>query len=74
MFVGQAGQSAVLSCRNLSIGHYMQTVQPIVFIPAMLTGTIDVYHITFTDLDLAMESQVQHKANPAASFLPTLFI
>ena len=35
------GWLAIFHTKN--IGHYMQTVQPIFFIPAMLFGTIDFY-------------------------------
>ena len=37
-------QLAILPGKNFTVGHYTQTVQPNLFIPAMLIGTIDFYH------------------------------
>ena len=37
---------SILRGKNLNVGHYRQTFQPNLFIPAMLTGTIDFCHFT----------------------------
>ena len=53
--VGQLASRQPLLCgRNFIVEHYMQTVQPNVFIPAMLVGTLDfAIYAAFTDLDIA---------------------
>ena len=42
--VHPSGQLAVLRGQNFMVGHYTQTVQPNLFIPAVLIGTFDFYH------------------------------
>ena len=48
-------RAAVLRGKNCNAERYMHTVQPVFFIPALLTGNIDFFHFitTFTNLDLA---------------------
>ena len=41
------GRPAVLRDKNFNVGHCMQTVQPIFFMPPMLIGTIDFYHLYY---------------------------
>ena len=41
-----SGWPTVLSGKIFNVGHYRQTIQPNFFIPAMLIGTIDLYHFT----------------------------
>ena len=41
---GWAGAGTVLCGKNVKVGHYIQTFQQCVFIPAMLIGTIDLHH------------------------------
>ena len=43
-------QQTILRGKNSDIGHYMQTVQPNVFIPGMLIGTIGFYHFILLSL------------------------
>ena len=43
MFVWPAVQLVICLGKHLNIGHYLQTVLPNVFMPAMLRGTIDFY-------------------------------
>ena len=71
-----ASQPAILGGKNVNIGHYVQIVQPIFFIPTMLIDTIDFlpFDTTFTDFDFACGSLGQHEAKPNASFSCTLFI
>ena len=54
-------QPVVLHGKNLSYEHYMQTVQANFFIPAMLTGTIDICH--FIPLSLTLTLVGGHKIN-----------
>ena len=42
--VRPAVRPSVLHGKNLSFGHYKQALEPILFIPAMLVGTIYFYH------------------------------
>ena len=65
---------AILSGRNFNIGHYTQTFQPNFFIPAMLIGTTDFYHIILLSvtLTLAWGCKVSTKQNLLASFSRTL--
>ena len=62
--------------QTFNIGHYMQTVQPIFFIPAMLIGTFDHYKFILLSLTLTLPRghKVSTKQNLLASFSPTLFI
>ena len=56
--------------KTFNVGHFMQTVQPNVFIPAMLLGTIDFYHcipLSLT-LTLAEHHKVSAKQNLLTSF------
>ena len=52
--VRRAGRPAILRGKNFNIGHYMQTVPPNVFIPAMLIGTTDFYHFIPLSLSLTL--------------------
>ena len=38
------GPACVLHGKNFNVGYCTQTVQPNSFIPAMLKGTVDLYH------------------------------
>ena len=62
--------------QNFNIGHYMQTVQPNLFIPAMLIGTIDFYNVMLLSLTLTVPGShnVSAKYNLSAAFSYTLFI
>ena len=74
--VCQTGQPAVLHSKTFSIGHYMQTVEPNSFIPAMRIGTIDFYCFIPPSLTLTLAegNKVSAKQTLFASFSPTLFI
>ena len=52
MFVQLAGRQAVFCGKNLNTGHYVQTVQPNLYIPAILIGTIDFYHFILLSMTL----------------------
>ena len=70
------GQPTSLCGKNLNVGHYTQTVQPDLFMPAMFIGTIDFYHfipLSLT-LNLPWNHKVSMKQNLLASVSPTLFI
>ena len=67
-----SGQLAVHG-RNLYIGHYMQTVQPKLFIPAMLIATIDIYHFIWLLLILTLLG-VTRSAQSKTYWLHFLFI
>ena len=47
--------------KTFNVGHYMQTFQPIFFTPAMLIGTIDLYHFIPLLLTLALPGQCKAK-------------
>ena len=74
--VHRAGQPTFLHGKTFDGGHYMQTVQQIFFIPAMLIGTISLYHFIPLSLTLALPGghKVSTKHNLLASFSPALFI
>ena len=57
-----AGQSSNLHDRKLNIGHYMQTCEPNLFIPAMLIGTIDFCHFIPFSLNLTLPGGHKVKA------------
>ena len=67
---------SILCGRKFNIGHYTQTLQPNLFIPAMLIGTIDFYQFILFSLTLALPGghMVSAKQNLLASCSPTLFI
>ena len=44
----------VLCCKKCSVWHYMQTVRPIFFTPAMLIGITDIYHFILFSLTLTL--------------------
>ena len=68
-----AGQPFCVT-KTFNIGHYTQTVQPNLFIPAMLIGTIDFYHFILLSLTLILPGghMVSIKQNLLASFSCTL--
>ena len=68
--------SAVFCGKNVNVGHYTRTVQPIFFIPAMLISTIDFYHLIPLSLTLTLPGSHKGSAKQTtlASFFPTLFI
>ena len=54
-----AGWLAVLHGKNFNVGHYTQTIQPNVFIPAIPIGTVDFYQ--FIPLSLILTLNGGHK-------------
>ena len=56
--------------KNFNVGHYTQTVQSNIFIPAMLIGTIDFYHFLQFSLTLTLPGgrKVSAKQNLLISF------
>ena len=72
--------SRLASCLSILCGknveHYTQTVQPNLFIPTVLKGTIDFYHFTWISLTWTLPGgdKVSAKQNPLGSFSGTLFI
>ena len=62
------------SCISKTLG-YTQTVQPVLFIPAMLIGSIDFYHFIPLSLTLTLGGghKISTKQNLLASFSRTLF-
>ena len=74
MFVGLASQSAFLHGKNFNIGYYTQTTQQKFFIPAMLIGTIDFYHLMPLSLTFRGGHKINAKQNIMASFSPILLI
>ena len=67
-----------LAWQSFNVGHYTPSVQPNLFIPAMLTGTIDFYH--FIPLSLTLTLSWGHKVSAKQDLLalfslfsPTLF-
>ena len=52
--------------KNFDVGHFTQTVQPVLFILAMLTGTIDFHH--FILLSLIMSLPGGHKVSTQQRF------
>ena len=70
------GRPASLRGKTFNIQHYMQTVQPNAFIPAMLIGTIDLKNVVLLSLTLTLLEgyKVNAKQNLLASFSPTFFI
>ena len=59
---------------ELCIGHHMQTVQPNLFIPAMLKGTVSFDHFMLNSLTLTLPDKVSEKHNLLTSFSCTLSI
>ena len=57
----------VLRGTTFNVRHYTQTVHPIVFIPAMLIGTIDFYH--FRSLSLTLTLSGGHKVSTMQNLL-----
>ena len=53
-----ANQMAVLYGTSFNIGYYVQNVEPIVFIPARLMGTIDFFH--FMPLSMVLWCSEEH--------------
>ena len=84
MFVQLAGQPSILYGKNFNVVHYMQTVRPNVFIPAVCIGTIDFNR--FIPLSLTLTSpgggvgggggghKISVKQDLFASLSPTFFI
>ena len=70
--------SVCLPCvaKNFSTGPYTQTLQPVFFIPAMLAGTIDLYHFILLSLTLTLAGghKISIKQNLLASFSHILSI
>ena len=63
--VRPSGRPAVrLAWKKINVGHCARTFQPVLFIPAMLIGTIDFYHTIFIDLDLGWASRGQREVKP----------
>ena len=64
-----------LCCKNLNVGHYMQTFQPNFVISAMLKGTTDFYHFIPLSLTLTVagDYKVSTNENILASFSHRLF-
>ena len=64
-------QLSILRGKNIYIGHYTQTFQPNSFIPAMLLGTIVLYHAVALSeaLTMAEIDKVSREYNWLASFL-----
>ena len=62
--------------KNFSVGHNTQNVQLMIFIPAMLIGTIDVNHFVTFSLTLTLPGghKVIAKQNLLASFSHIFFI
>ena len=58
---------AILHGQIFDVGHYMQTVGPNLFIPAMLLGAIDFYHCMLLSLTLTLPGghKVSTKPKPA---------
>ena len=54
-------QLAILCGKNFNNGHNLQTTSPNSFIPAMLIGTIDVYH--FVSLLVVLTFAEGHKVS-----------
>ena len=65
-----------MSGKNFNIGHYMQIVLPNVFIPAMLTSTIEFYHFILLSLTLTLPVgyMVSTKQNLLASLSHTFHL
>ena len=49
-----ASRRTILHGKDFTTGHYTQTAEPNVFIPAMLMGTIDFYHLVLLSLTLTL--------------------
>ena len=54
---------AILLGKNFIVVHYMQTVQPNFFIPAILIGTIDFYHFIPISLTMTLPRGYKVSAN-----------
>ena len=69
-----SGRPADSSGKNFYVGHYTQTFEPNLFIPAMLIGTVDFYHFIRLSLTLTLPRvrKVSAKQNLLASFSRTL--
>ena len=66
-----SGQPAVFGDKNANIRYCTQSWQPILSIPAMLIGAIDVFPLI--PLSLTVTLAGSHKHNPLASFSSTFF-
>ena len=65
--------SSHLSCmaRNFNVGNYMHTFQPMLFIPAILIGTVDIYY--FIPLSMALTFLGSHKVSAKQNLLDLLY-
>ena len=70
---GPGSQLAVLCGKNFYSGYYTQIVEPKLFIPPMLVGTIDFYHFILLSLTLTLHGDHKVSAKLLNSFSPTLF-
>ena len=63
-------QLAVLHEENFNVGQYALIFQPSFFIPAMLKGTIDIYHFILLSVTMTLigGQKVSRKQNLLASF------
>ena len=70
-----SGRSYVLRGNHFKVGHCAHTYQPTVFIPALLMGTIDIYHFILLSvtLPLARGHMFSVKQNLLGSLLCTFF-
>ena len=71
--VGPDGWLVVLRGKNLNVGHYTQTFEPIVFILTMLIGTIDFYHFISLSL-VVLHGKNLNVGHNAQNFEPIVFI
>ena len=62
-----SSKPAILHSKNFRDEHYVQTVLPILFIPAMLIGTIDFYN--FRSLSVTLTSLGGHKISTKEKLL-----
>ena len=77
---GWQGGWPCLVYQDFSIGHYVQTFQPNVYMPAWSIGTTDLCHLkkkkfvtAFSDTDFGRGSQIQRKGKPVGLISCTFF-